>query len=169
MAQADNPRRVTATAEVIRDEPNGDDWPRGTRTVHTSAVESGRPWAEDALEQAKARKFKTEAEAWKLWREAAEPGKCTPKQKDEIQNRVADWIKDRRREASERLLRHLSEDDDWREKVRGLADDDEAREALEELGRLKGERNMDETRAGRIAAAVIALFPKAAIASDYGA
>ena len=129
----------------------------------------GRPWAEIAIEQAKARKFKSEAEAWKLWREAAEPGKCTPKQKDEIQNRVADWIKARRREASDMALRLLPESAaDWKAAVEGLNGDDieSCREALEEIGRLKAAGTMNETLAGRIASAIIALCPKAALGRE---
>jgi len=131
--------------------------------------ENGRPWADVALEEAKAGKFKTEAGAWKLWREAAEPGKCTPKQKDEIQNRVAVWIKARRREASDMALRLLPESAaDWKAAVEGLNGDDieDCRESLEEIGRLKAAGTMDETLAGRIAAAVIALCPKAALKDD---
>jgi hypothetical protein len=128
-----------------------------------------RPWAKIALEQAKAGTFKTEAGAWALWREAAEPGKCTPKQKDEIQNNVAVWIKARRREASGTILRQLPEAAaDWRAAVEGLNGDDieACREALEEIGRLKGEGTMNEILAGRIGGAIIALCPKAAYAGD---
>ena len=128
--------------------------------------EDTRPWAETAIEQAKARKFKTEAEAWKLWREAAQPGKCTPKQKDEIQNHIADWIKTRRREASDTILRQLPEAAaDWRAAVEGLTGDDieACREALEEVGRLKAAGTMNEVIAGRIGGAIIALCPKAVI------
>jgi hypothetical protein len=128
--------------------------------------EDSRPWADTAIEQAKAGKFKTEAEAWKLWREAAQPGKCTPKQQDEIQNRVAAWIKGRRREASSLLLRQLPESAaDWKAAIEGLDGDDigACRETLEEIGRLKGAGNMNETLAGRIGRAIIALCPKAGI------
>ena len=137
--------------------------------------ENSRPWAGDALEQAKARKFKTEAEAWALWREAAEPGKCaTKEQKDEIQNRTADWIRANRRKASDMALRLLPESAaDWRVAVEGLNGDDieACRESLEEVGRLKAAGTMDEILAGRVAGAIIALCPKAAInlAGDDGA
>jgi hypothetical protein len=164
MAQADNPQRITATAEVIRDEParqNGHDQNGGSRP------ENGQRWAEGAIVQAAS--FKSEAEGQKLWRESAAAvidGRATPGEATHIQNIITARVADRRREASERLLLHLSEDDDWRDQVRSLTSDDEAREAVGELGRLKGAGTMDETRAGRIAAAIIALYPKAAITGD---
>jgi phage recombination protein Bet len=165
MGQADNPQRVTATAEVVRDERPEDDWPRGTVTRHNSGTpENGQRWAEGAIVLAAS--FKSEAEGTKLWKEAAArrlKGECTTDEQDHIQHLVEARIQDRRKEASERLLQHLSEDDDWRDQVRGLTSDDEAREAVGELGRLKGAGTMNETRAGRIAAAIIARYPKAAI------
>jgi hypothetical protein len=129
--------------------------------------ENGQRWADTAIAQAAA--FKSEAEGQKLWRESAAAvldGRATPGEATHIQNIITARVADRRKEASELLLRHLSEDDDWRDQVRGLTTDDEAREAVEELGRLKGSGTMNETRAGRIAAAIIARFPKAAIAGD---
>jgi phage recombination protein Bet len=166
MAQADNPQRVTATAEVIRDEParqNGHDQNGG------SQPENGQRWADTAIAQAAA--FKSEAEGQKLWRESAAAvldGRATPGEATHIQNIINARVADRRKEASERLLRHLSEDDDWRDQVRGLTSDDEARETIEELGRLKGSGTMNETRAGRIAAAIIARFPKAVLKEGEG-
>ena len=135
-----------------------------------SRPENGQRWADHAITQAAS--FKSEAEGQKLWRESAAAvldGRATPGEATHIQNIINARVADRRKEASERLLLHLSEDDDWRDQVRGLTTDDEAREAVEELGRLKGSGTMDETRAGRIAAAVIARFPKAAITGDDGA
>ena len=125
-----------------------------------------RPWAEQALDHA--RTFKTEPEGDKLWREAAAMsliGGCTPKQKDEIQNTITARIRTRRREASDALLRQLSQSDDWRAKVEELDGDDipACREALDELGRLKTAGTVNETRAGRIGRAIIALCPKAAL------
>lgn len=166
MAQADNPQRVTATAEVIRDEParqNGHDQNGG------SQPENGKRWAEDAI--VKAASFKSEAEGQALWRESAAAvldGRATPGEATHIQNIINARVADRRKEASERLLLHLSEDDDWRDQVRALGTDDEARDAIEELGRLKGAGTMNETRAGRIASAIVARFPKAALKAGDG-
>jgi len=158
MGQADNPQRVTATAEVMREDRhdggNGKD----------ATPKNGQRWAENAIAQAAS--FKSEAEGTKLWKEAAArriKGEITTEDQDKIQNIIEARIQDRRTEAMERLLLHLSEDDDWRDQVRGLASDDEAREAVQELGRLKGAGTMNETRAGRIAAAIIARYPKAVL------
>jgi hypothetical protein len=135
--------------------------------------ENGQRWADTAIEQAA--RFKSEAEGDALWREAGARhlnGECTRGEADHIQAIVAARIADRRREASNRLLRQLSESDDWRAKVEELdgSDIQGCREALEELGRLKAAGTVDETRAGRIGRAVIALCPKAAVkAGDDGA
>ncbi|HEY2267221.1 MAG TPA: hypothetical protein VGI96_31680 [Streptosporangiaceae bacterium] len=126
--------------------------------------ENGQRWADHAITLAAG--FKSEAEGQKLWRESAAAvidGRATPGEATHIQNIITARVADRRKEASELLLRHLSEDDDWRDQVRGLTTDDDAREAVAELGRLKGSGTMNETRAGRIAAAIIARYPKAAI------
>jgi len=147
-----------------------DQWYVRPEPAPDSQPENGQRWADHAITQAAG--FKSEAEGQKLWRESAAAvldGRATPGEATHIQNIINARVADRRKEASERLLLHLSEDDDWRDQVRGLTTDDEAREAVEELGRLKGSGTMDETRAGRIAAAVIARFPKAAITGDDGA
>lgn len=128
--------------------------------------EDTRPWAERALEQAGT--FKTESEGIKLWREAAAralDGECSPGQKDHIQNKVNARILDRRREASDRILRQLSETDDWRAKVEELrpSDDETAKALLDEIGQMKAAGTMNEQRAGRIGRAIIALCPKAAL------
>ena len=150
--------------------PDDDQWYVRPEPAPASQPENGKRWAEGAIVQAAS--FKTEAAGQALWRESAAAvldGRATPGEATHIQNIINARVADRRKEASERLLLHLSEDDDWRDQVRGLTTDDEAREAIEELGRLKGAGTMDETRAGRIAAAVIARFPKAALAGDDGA
>ena len=126
--------------------------------------ENGQRWADLALQQAAS--FKTEAEGQKLWRDSAAAvidGRATPGEATHIQNLITARVAERRKEASERLLLHLAEDDDWRDHVQGLTGDDDARDAIAELGRLKGAGTMDETRAGRIGRAIIARFPKAAI------
>ena len=122
-------------------------------------------WDTDrALEEAAS--FKTEAAGTALWREAAaaaRDGNCTPDQATHIQNLINARIYDRRRDASDRLLRQLSESDEWRAKVEELASDDDARAALGELSALTPDQ-VDMTRANRIGRAIIARFPKAALA-----
>ena len=116
-------------------------------------------WYDDAI--ARAARFTVEAVGQAIWRESAaavRDGKCAPDQGTHIQNLVEARIADRRKEASERLLALLSEADEWRDKVRDLAGDEEARAALEEVSQIA-----DETRAGRIRSAIIARFPKAGV------
>ena len=116
-------------------------------------------WYDDAI--ARAASFTVEAVGQAIWREsvaAVREGKCAPDQGTHIQNLVEARIADRRKEASERLLALLSEADEWRDKVRDLAGDEEARAALEEVSQIA-----DETRAGRIRSAIIARFPKAGV------
>jgi hypothetical protein len=132
------------------------------------------PWHARALKQAKDGRFKSEAEAWKLYREAAArtiAGDATPDQQDHVQNAVAKWVRGQRRKLSDRLLQQLPEADDWRAKVEELDGDDiqACREALAEVGRLKAAGTMDEARAERIGRAIIALCPKAALKGDDGA
>jgi hypothetical protein len=134
------------------------------------ATDDGRPWAEAALDLAGT--FKSEAEGDALWREAAArhlAGDCDRKEADLIQNTIVKRIKARRREASDMALRLLPESAaDWRAAVEGLNGDDieGCRESLEEIGRLKAAGTMDEILAGRVAGAIIALCPKAAIGVD---
>ena len=161
----DNPDSNGQSASPADDQ---DDWPRGAVTRHAA---DSRRWADLAIEQAAS--FKTEAEGNKLWREAGArciAGDCTPDEQTHIQNLVVARITDRRKDASGRLLRQLSETDDWRGKVEELpdGDDDAARDALEEVRQLVAAGTMDETRAGRIGRAIIARFPKAAIQAGDG-
>jgi hypothetical protein len=156
-----------------RRQPAGDDmWENATpakprQDQPAAPPEDSRPWHEVALERARKGSFKSEPEALALWREAAEPGKCaTREQKDSIQNHAAAWIRANRRKASDMLLRQLPESAaDWKAAVEALDGDDiqGCRGRLEEIGRLKAAGTMDETLAGRIGRAIIALCPKAAI------
>jgi hypothetical protein len=126
--------------------------------------EDARPWHERALEQAKKGSFKTEAEAWALWREAAEPGKCaTREQKDAIQNHAAAWIRANRRKAAIQILKPLEDGDAWRDAILELADDETARGRLAELQDLSATGQMDVDRARLLGRAVIAVRPKVGI------
>lgn len=164
------PARQGRKADRSGGTPDDDQWyVRPEPAPDSGTPENGQRWADHAITQAAS--FKSEAEGQKLWRESAAAvldGRATPGEATHVQNIITARVAGRRQEASERLLLHLSEDDDWRDQVRGLSSDDEAREAVEELGRLKGSGTMDETRAGRIAAAVVARFPKAAIQAGGG-
>jgi len=161
MGQADNPQRVTATAEVIREDRHDGGNGNGT-------PENGKRWAESAIAQAAS--FKTEAEGQKLWRESAAAvldGRATPGEATHIQNLITARVADRRKEASGRILQKLADDDPWRAKVEEIPDGDDgaARAVLEELSAFVPDQ-VDMTRANLISRAIIARYPKAAIASD---
>lgn len=158
-------------------QPEGGTWenaaPAPPRQQDRPAAPADDDWpgADAAIKQAAS--FTTEAEGQKFWRAAGaahRQGRCTRDEADHIQNIISARITDRRKEACDRLLRLLSEDDPWRAKVEELSggDDEGAREALGELGRLKAAGTMDEIRAGRISRAIIARFPKAAIQAGDG-
>jgi hypothetical protein len=137
--------------------PAPQDGPDGT-------TQDTRPWAEVALERAKA--FESEAAGDALWREAAAAnrnGRCTPDEATHIQNLVEVRITERRKEVSEALLALLPEADEWRDAVRGIADVEEARARLAEVDELVGTYAMDETRADHISGAIRARFPKAGV------
>ena len=80
-AQQDHGSRQTA----------GDAWENATpatpRERQRPPPEDGRPWAEAALEQAGRIQDRGRSQA--LARSRSQPGKCTPKQKDHIQNIIA--------------------------------------------------------------------------------
>ncbi len=148
MGQADNLQRVTATAEVVRDDP------------------PARLRADVALERAGA--FKSESEAQALWEEvaaAALAGHITRKEKDQIQNTITKRIKARRRQAAEQILQPLDDGDPWRDKILdGIGNQEEARTALAELQDLSATGELDTDKARLFGRAIIALHPKAALA-----
>ena len=152
--------RALAPVAVVPESSAGPTAPDGETAQ--PAAQSGT-WYDDAI--ARAAGFTTEAAGQAIWREAAaaaRDGKCAPDQATHIQNLVEARIDDRRKEACERHLATLAEADEWRAKVEGLAGDDEARDALEELSALTPDQ-VDMTRANRISRAIVARFPKAAV------
>ena len=155
-AQQDHGQRQSAADAFENAAPR-----RQPRVAADEPARSGS-WYDDAI--ARAVGFTTEAAGQALWREsaaAARDGHCTPGQNTHIQNLITARIADRRKEASDRILALLGEADEWRAKVEGLADGEEARTALEELQELAG--TVDETRAGQIRSAIVARFPKSAV------
>jgi hypothetical protein len=135
------------------------------------AADGSRRWADTAIAQAAS--FKTEAEGTALWKEAAARhlgGECTRDEQDHIQRLVEARIHDRRREAATRILRPLAEGDPWRDKILDeLASDDDAREVLADVRQQLGSGQVDDELASLLGRAVIARFPKAAIAAEADA
>jgi len=152
---------------AARQQPPADDdgWPDGATAQPGN---DGRPWYDDAIKEAAA--FTTEAAGQKLFREAADAardGLCTPGQAGHVQNAVTARIKARRKLAAARILEPLAEDDPWRDKILGgLDSDEEARAALAEVQQLLGAGQVDDSRAQLLGRAIIARFPKAAIAGE---
>jgi len=160
----DTPVEFTQDTRAARNEPDGG-WPEGTTAARPAAA--AEPWIEGALRRAA--EFKTEAQGTKLYREAADAartGQCTPDQATHVQNLVNKRVTEQRIDARDKALGLLSENDDWRELVIDLADDQQARDALGELSQLAGAGTIDEVRAGRIKRAIVARFPKAAVDPD---
>ena len=58
-------------------------------------------------------------------------------------------------------MQHLSENESWRPKLEELSDVEQARAALEELGKLVADGKVDMTRGNRISQAIAAKFPRA--------
>lgn len=144
----------------------GDAWENST----PARPQDSRPWIETARK--KASTFRSEAEGYALYREAAArhiAGEIGRDEQDEIQNTVKKRIDERRRDAATRILKPVPEDDPWRIKILDeLGSDDDARETREELGRLMAAGTIDETRAQLLDRAVVALFPKAAVKAGDG-
>jgi hypothetical protein len=132
------------------------------------AADGSRRWADTAIVQAAS--FKTEAEGTRLWKEAAAmhlKGECTRDEQDHIQRLVEARIHDRRKEAATRILRPLGEGDPWRDKILDeLGSDDDAREVLADVRQQLGAGQVDDELASLLGRAVIARFPKAAIAAE---
>jgi hypothetical protein len=154
-------------------QPDGDSWENSAPAAQDEQPNGNgtrQQWAEDAKKRAAS--FKSEAEGTKIWRDAAAEhlaGRIDRDDQDEIQNIVTSRIWKRRMEAASRILKPLDGDDPWRVKVmEELSSDDDAREMLAELGRIKAAGTLDEDRAGLIARAVIARFPKAAMTTGDG-
>jgi hypothetical protein len=144
--------------------PDDDQW-YGPDPDADTAEDTPPPWDTDrALKEAAG--FTNEAAGTELWLAAGQAqldGKCTPGERDHIQNLVTARITDRRKEAMSRLLRQLSENDEWRLKVEELSSDEEAHGALRELRQLTVAGTVDGKRSGRISRAIIARYPKAAL------
>ena len=135
MAQADNPHRVTATAEVVSDEPAG-----------------GAAWVNQAT--ADAATARSVNAAWKIRNEAGEKAKAGEITWDEarsIKELAEARAHDIRQDTFDKAMRLLSQDEPWREKVDELACGDDADAALAEL-----EPMPDRKRQQRISHAIVA-------------
>lgn len=162
MAQADNPQRVTATAEVIRDAPASQPSPEQAwlslaleaAPNHASLEACGVAW-ERSVEYVNAGKLTREevaplhgalrarSTALKAAEAAAEPAS---------EDDVAD---------AEIVPDNLDPEDPWAAKVEELSSEDEAVEALVEASILLGNGDIDQARFHQIEAAILVPFPDA--------
>jgi Rad52/22 family double-strand break repair protein len=161
---ADEARAAVAARAAARDReyraatgrPAGDTWER--------------PWLDMALEAAAG--LPSEAAAGKLWKESAAKAHAREITRDEaarVQDLISARVDDLRKEAVTAALNLLSENDEWRLKVEELADEESARAALSELGRLVTAEKVDMTRANRISRAIAARFPQSVKNQDAAA
>jgi phage recombination protein Bet len=172
MAQADNPQRVTATAEVIRDEPaqqNGDSWYVRPAPEQAAAEE----WVAAALRLIP--DIRLEA-CRKLWRETVEKARNGELADDETRS-VLGPLKTRMEalaepaqdagaapsaepETDSPVADGLDPDDPWAAKVEEIASEEEADDALVEASVMLGNGEIDGGHFGRIEAAILARFPE---------
>lgn len=133
MAQADNPQRVAATVEVIREEP--------------APVDTDEEWLTDAV--ARAASFTAPDEGRRLWRETAAKASArqvTAEDARRIQEVIKARMEDLGREQqqaqdpaerafaeADKALARLDPDDAWTDRVREISDEDEARQVLADL------------------------------------
>lgn len=157
----------TAGAAPAAQAPADDPW-YVRDAPQQDARSNGQSWTDLAIERAAA--LKTEAAGQELFREAAaaaRDGRCTPGQAGHVQNIITARIAGRRKEAAARILKPLADDDPWRGKIlEELASDEEARDALAEVQQLVGAGTLDDDRGKLLGRAIVARFPKAALAGE---
>jgi hypothetical protein len=149
-----------------------DDEPPGETETAEGAAPTGEPqsWLDMATERAAA--LKDEKAAGELWQETvgkARAHEISGDDKQRVLDLIVARVDDLRVQAMEQALMAISENDDWREKIRELADDEEARKALAEVSGLTADRKMVPPRAGRISRAITARWPNAAKQAEAAA
>ncbi len=174
MEQADNPPVVTATAEVIRDEP-AQQTSDETWYVHPAPeVSTDQEWLTATLKIIP--EIGLEA-CRKLWPEVTAKFRAGEiAEADSV--KVLDLLKARMKalsapqdaaetpqpepEATPAVAAVLEPDDPWALKVEELSDEDEAAAALDEVAELVGSGTMQAGHADIIESAIAARFPQAA-------
>ncbi len=168
MAQADNPQRAHAVAEVIRDDASAG--AHGKDTVPGDAAwqvrtEEGASWLAAAIGTAP--ELATLDMCRELWRAASQRARAGDITSEDARQ-VQDILKARMEElksapasAGEAGDRPASLDpaDPWAAKVEALATEDDAEEALSELLDLATSGGIDDSRFAQVEAAVLAKFP----------
>jgi len=151
MAQADNPQRVTATVEVIRDEPAGGDDPFYVRPAPEN------PWLAAALEAAP--KHATLDACGTVWRKSAEmvrDGELTKADASKLQDLLRKRMEELKAAETADIaeVADLDADDPWADKVSDITRDSEADAVMAEAGELLDKGEIDTTRYERIGSAI---------------
>ena len=136
--------------------------PSAPRPAEAVAPSDDRPWLTQAIERAAA--LRSEHAGTKLWQETAaraRAGEITAKDAETLQGLISARVEDLREKAFQVAMQHLSENESWRPKLEELSDVEQARAALEELGKLVADGKVDMTRGNRISQAIAAKFPRA--------
>jgi phage recombination protein Bet len=147
MEQADNPPQVTATAEVIREEPAQLPQPDGPSPE--------QEWLAAALEAApKHATLDACGAAWGKAVEYVQGGKLTPEEGGRLQDALRARIAELKAAAEppceagivEGVVVNADDSDDWGERVADISDEAEAEKLLAELGDLLAAGSMSESR-----------------------
>jgi phage recombination protein Bet len=156
MAQADNPQRVQATVEVVKDER-----PRANGHTPAAAAPADPEW--DA-QVARISGFATEDDGRRLWAEVVarrKEGKITPGE----DKRLKDLIKARWAELKDQadaepvdgtIVAGLDPADPWALRIGEITDEDGAAELTEEVMRELAAGHIDDDKAAAVHAAVAA-------------
>jgi phage recombination protein Bet len=161
MAQADNPQRVTATAEVVRDEPADED-----------------PWLTAALQKASELTFEACAVMWRKSAEMVHEGKISKADAAKLQAVLRERMnalnaaqpegdaETVEAEVVAPVAAALDPEDPWAAAIEGLASAGEAETLLQDVIDQRGRGEIDPERAAVIEQvieqAVAARFPTAA-------
>ena len=155
MAQADNPQRVTATVEVVRDEP--------------AAPSSDEAWLNAALEAApKHATLDACGVVWRMSAEKAHAGTLTEAEAVRLQNvlrvrieelKAADIEVPAEAEVVSPVAAVLDPEDPWTAAIEALGSPEDAEVLLADLVDQRGRGEIDPERAALIEHAVEARFP----------
>jgi phage recombination protein Bet len=170
MAQADNPQRVTATAEVIREEPAPSDETWYVRPAPEQAAAD--EWVAAALRLIPDIGLEACRKLWRETREKVRDGELTEAGSAKVleplkarMEALAEPAQDSEAappaepEADSPVAAGLDPDDPWAAKVEEIASEDEADDALVEASVMLGNDEIDGEHFGRIEAAILARFP----------
>ncbi len=160
MGQADTPQRVTATAEIVRDEPA----PAGDQWYVRDGSEVEDPWLKGALE--KAPELSSLDACGAMWHKAVEKvaaGELTKAQAARVQDalrvrieqlKAAEAASPAESEAAPPVAAVLDPEDPWTAKIEDISDLMEAEGALNEANELLGNGTIDDARYEQITSAI---------------